>query len=258
MSILTATLLGLLQAAGEFLPISSSAHLALFSFFTRLPYQGLAFDVALHAATLLAVAAYFWRDLLALFKAGLSAPRTQEGRLFWYIGLATLPAALAGYFLQDAAENVFRNPLLIAAMLIIFAAALMFADKISKAQRQTFTLGAMLLIGLAQALAIMPGVSRSGVTITAALLLGFGRGESARISFLLSMPVIAGAAVLKLKDMTMADVNAAFVCGFLAAAFGGWLVIKFLMRYIQTRSFDAFVYYRFALGAAIVALCFFR
>lgn len=116
----------------------------------------------------------------------------------------------------------------------------------------------LMLIGCAQALAIMPGVSRSGATITMALLLGFSRGSSARISFLLSVPIIAGAAVLKLKDISLADIDVAFVSGFLAAMIGGWLVIKFLMKYIQSHSFDIFVYYRWALGALIIALYFFK
>jgi undecaprenyl-diphosphatase len=112
----------------------------------------------------------------------------------------------------------------------------------------------MLLIGCAQALALAPGVSRSGITITVALLLGFGRAQSARMSFFLSMPIIAGAAVLKLKDFTLADVNAPLIAGFLTALICGFAVIKFLMKYIQTRSFDIFVYYRWLLGAAIIAV----
>lgn len=261
MTVASAVFLGVLQALGEFLPISSSAHLALFPFFSGEAYQGLTYDVALHLATLIAVVAYFWKDLLNLTKCGLTKPKSEDGRLFWYIGLATIPAALAGYFLQDAAENVFRNPLMMAAMLIIFACILMFADRFSaknKNKKEVFTLGAMMLIGCAQAVAIMPGVSRSGVTITAALLLGFNRAKSAKVSFFLSMPVIAGAAVLKLKDVALSEINTAFAAGFFAAMICGWLVIKFLMKYIQTHTFDLFVYYRFALGALIIALYFFK
>ncbi|MDR0952802.1 MAG: undecaprenyl-diphosphate phosphatase [Elusimicrobiota bacterium] len=261
MTVATAVFLGILQALGEFLPISSSAHLALFPFFSGEVYQGLTYDVALHLATLIAVVAYFCRDILTLTKAGLFAPKTQDGKLFWFIGLATVPAALAGYFFEDAAENIFRSPLMIAVMLIVFAAFLMFAGRVSaklKEKRTELTLGIMLLIGLAQALAIMPGVSRSGITITAALLLGLNHTQSARISFLLSIPIIAGAAVLKLKDIALSDINAAFIAGFFAALICGWLVIKFLMKYIQSHSFDIFAYYRFALGAVIIALYFAR
>lgn len=261
MTVLNAVFLGLLQALGEFLPISSSAHLALFPFFSGGEYQGLTYDVALHLATLIAVCAYFWKDLFNLTLNGLTKPKSEQGRQFWFIGLATIPAALAGYFLEDAAENIFRSPLMIAAMLIVFALFLFLADRYNgkiKKYKEGAALLPLMLIGCAQALAIMPGVSRSGATITMALLLGFSRGAGARISFLLSVPIIAGAAALKLKDISLADIDLAFVSGFLAAMIGGWLVIKFLMKYIQSHSFDIFVYYRWALGALIIALYFFK
>ncbi len=256
-----AVFLGILQALGEFLPISSSAHLALFPFFSGGVYQGLTYDVALHLATLIAVCAYFWKDLLKLVLNGLSKPKSEEGRQFWFIGLATIPAALAGYFLQDAAENVFRSPLMIAVMLMLFALFLFLADRYNsklKSYKTYFPLAALMLIGCAQALAIMPGVSRSGATITAALLLGFSRAAGARISFLLSIPIIAGAAVLKLKDISLSEIDAPFMAGFFAAMICGWLVIKFLMKYIQSHSFDIFVYYRWVLGIVIIALYFLR
>ena len=259
MTVLQTVLLGVLQAAGEFLPVSSSAHLVLYSFFFGGAYQGISFDVALHLATLTAVIAYFWKDLLKLTQAGLTRPGTDDGKLFWYIGLATVPAAVLGYFAQDAAEHAFRNPLMIAVMLVIFAALLMFADRYNSKKpnhKEIFTLGAMLLIGCAQALALAPGVSRSGITITAALLLGYGRAKSAKVSFYLSIPIIAGAAVLKLRHIALADINAPLAAGFITAAVCGWLVIKFLMKYIQTRNFDIFVWYRWALGAVIITLYF--
>ena len=262
MTIITAIILGLLQAAGEFLPISSSAHLALYSFFAGAPYQGLNFDIMLHLATLIAVVSYFWKDLFKLTIAGLSAPKSVDGLLFWYIGLATVPAALAGYFLQDAAEHSLRSPLIIAFMLAFFAALLMWADRFAAKRAVASVLNpglmAMLLIGYAQALALMPGVSRSGITITAALLLGLGREKGARISFLLSVPIIAGAAMLKLKHLSLAEIDAPFIAGFLAASIGGWLVIKFLMKYIQNHTFDIFVYYRWLLAAVIVIAYFIK
>ena len=253
MTITTAIILGLLQALGEFLPISSSAHLVLFSFFTNGNYQGLTFDVLLHLATLIAVCFYFRRDLIVLIKKGLLEPKSKEGRLFWYIGLATVPAAAAGYFLEDLAENTFRAPWILALTLIIFAILLFIADRKGKKQVKDFiSLKIMLLIGCAQALALIPGVSRSGITITAALFLGLSRRLSARISFLLSMPIIAGAAVLKISHISPAAVNAPLLAGFLSALIGGWLVIKFLMKYIQSHNFDIFVYYRIALGLLIL------
>ena len=259
MTYTTAFLLGLIQALGEFLPISSSAHLALWPFFSGEVYQGLTFDVLLHLATLIAVVSYFYKDLINLTKQGLTAPKSEEGRLFWFIGLATIPAALAGYFLEDAAENAFRNPLLIAGALMVFALVLWCADYYNKNHKtgKTPTLLIMLLIGCAQALAIIPGVSRSGITISAALFLGLTRVASARISFLLSIPIIAGAAVLKLKDLTLNDITGPVILGFLTALIVGWLTIKFLMRFLTNHNFNIFVIYRIALGLLIFALCIF-
>lgn len=253
MTITTAVILGVLQALGEFLPISSSAHLVLFSFFTNGNYQGLTFDVMLHLATLIAVCAYFWKDLLVLTKKGLSEPKSPEGRLFWYIGLATIPAAFAGYFLEDIAETTFREPWVLALTLITFALLLLIADRKGKQTiKDNLSLKIMMLIGCAQALALVPGVSRSGITITAALFLGLTRSLGAKISFLLSMPIIAGAAVLKIAHISPADINAPLIAGFLSALIGGFLVIKFLMKYIQKHNFDIFVYYRIALGILIL------
>lgn len=258
MTYITAFLLGLIQALGEFLPISSSAHLALWPFFSGAVYQGLTFDVLLHLATLIAVISYFYKDLIVLVKQGLTAPKSQDGRLFWFIGLATIPAALAGYFLEDAAENTFRNPLLIASTLMIFALVLWYADHYNKTHQKDKnpTWLIMLLIGCAQALAIIPGVSRSGITISAALFLGLTRVASARISFLLSIPIIAGAAILKLKDLTFNDITGPVILGFMTALIVGWLTIKFLMRFLTNHNFNVFVLYRIALGLLIFALCF--
>ena len=257
MTYTTAFLLGLIQALGEFLPISSSAHLALWPFFSGEVYQGLTFDVLLHLATLIAVVSYFYKDLINLTKQGLTAPKSEGGRLFWFIGLATIPAAVAGYFLEDAAENAFRNPLLIAGALMVFALVLWCADHYNKNHKtgKTPTLLIMLLIGCAQALAIIPGVSRSGITISAALFLGLTRVASARISFLLSIPIIAGAAVLKLKDLTLNDITGPVILGFLTALIVGWLTIKFLMRFLTNHNFNIFVIYRIALALLIFALC---
>ena len=253
MTITTAIILGLLQALGEFLPISSSAHLVLFSFFTNGVYQGLTFDVMLHLATLIAVCFYFRNDLLTLIKKGLTEPKTADGRLFWYIGLATIPAAVAGYFLEDLAEETFRAHWIIALNLIIFAILLFIADRKGKQNiKDNLSIKVMMLIGCAQALALIPGVSRSGITITAALFLGLSRSLSARISFLLSMPIIAGAAVLKLSHISLSQIDAPLIAGFLSAMIGGFLVIKFLMKYIQKHNFDIFVYYRILLGIIIL------
>ena len=257
MTILDAVLLGLLQALGEFLPISSSAHLVLLPYFRGMEYQGLAFDVLLHAATLLAVILYFAKDWFYLLKDGLTHPTSAQGRMLWYLAAATVPAGLAGLLLNDWAESTFRNPLMIAGCLMVFAALLWWADrKGAKNETQEITFKTIMLIGCAQALAIMPGVSRSGITITAALLLGLSRPAGARISFLLSTPVIAGAALLEMGQLSAADIQAPLVWGFVSAFAGALAVIGWLMKYIKTHSFDIFVYYRWLLGAAIIVFYF--
>ena len=259
MTIFDAVLLGLLQALGEFLPISSSAHLVLLPYFRGMEYQGLAFDVMLHAATLLAVILYFAKDWFILIKDGLTRPSSSQGRTLWYLAAATVPAGLAGLLLNDWAEHTFRNPLMIAVCLIVFAGILWWADrKGAKNEKQEITFKTIMLIGCAQALAIMPGVSRSGITITAALLLGLSRPAGARISFLLSTPIIAGAAMLEMGQLSAADFNAPLVWGFVSAFLGALLVIGWLMKYIKTHSFDIFVYYRWLLGAAIIAFYFWK
>ena len=257
MTVFNAVLLGLLQALGEFLPISSSAHLALLPYFRGVEYQGLAFDVMLHAATLLAVLLYFAQDWFILIKNGLTRPTTPEGRQLWYLAAATVPAAVAGFLLNDLAENTFRNPLMIAICLMAFACLLGWADKKGRKNPDTpITFRTIMIIGCAQVLALMPGVSRSGITITAALLLGLSRSTSARISFLLSTPIIGGAALLELHHLTPADFNMPLLCGFVSAFLGALLVIGWLMKYIKTHSFNVFVYYRLILGLVIIAFYF--
>ncbi len=262
MTLFDAVLLGLLQALGEFLPISSSAHLVLLPYLRGQEYQGLAFDVMLHAATLIAVLLYFWRDWWVLVKQGLSAPRSHEGRMLWYLAAATIPAALVGFLFNDWAETTFRQPVLIAINLTIFATILWIADKKANPSSQTDLFNVpfktVFLIGCAQALALMPGVSRSGITITAALFLGLTRSTSARISFLLSAPIIAGATVLEIGHLSASDLNGPLLAGFISAFIGAMFVIGGLMKYIKTHTFNVFVYYRWMLGAVILAVYFFK
>lgn len=253
MTTLDAVLLGLLQALGEFLPISSSAHLVLLPFFRGEQYQGVTFDVMLHLATLLAVILYFAKDWFFIIKNGLTQPKSQDGKTLWLLALATVPAGLAGVLCKDWIETVFRSPLMIAVCLMVFAVILWLADrKAQDTDKAPLNLKNLLIIGCAQALALMPGVSRSGITITAALFLGFSRSQSARISFLLSAPVIGGAAVLELSHLTWAEINGPLVWGFVSAFAGALVVIGCLMKYIKTHSFNVFVIYRLLLGLAII------
>ncbi|MDD2772850.1 MAG: undecaprenyl-diphosphate phosphatase [Elusimicrobiales bacterium] len=257
MEIFKAVVLGAVQGLGEFLPISSSAHLALAPKLFGWQYQGLDYDVMLHLGTLLALLLWFRQDWAQLLREGFSAPRSEKGRTLWFIAAATVPAGAAGLLLEKKAELAFRSPALIALMLMLFAAVLYFADSRAESEnRAEMNLKNLLLIGLAQALALAPGVSRSGITLTAALLLGFARPQAARISFLLSAPVIGGAALMQLRHLHAADITAPFAAGFIAAFLSGLLAIRFFMGFVRTHSLRGFVCYRLALGALILACSF--
>ena len=262
MDILHAIVLGLVQGLGEFLPISSSAHLILVPWLMKWVDHGLTFDIALHVGTLIAVVIYFWKDWLILLTKGITRPKEREGRLFWYLVLATIPGALIGFMLEDIVETVFRNPVLIACMLIMMGVILYVVDRKGKKQIdvQHISLKTSFLIGLSQALAIIPGVSRSGVTMTMALALGMTREGAARFSFLLSAPIILGAALVKVPVL-MANpemIDAGFITGVAVACVSGLAAIGFLLRYVQTRTFLPFVIYRFALGLLILGVAFYR
>lgn len=262
MDIAQAVILGLVQGLGEFLPISSSAHLALVPWLMNWAYFGLTFDIALHFGTLIAVVIYFWKDWLKLLHQGFTKPREREGKLFWYLALATIPGALIGFMLEDAAETIFRQPVLIACMLMVLGVLLYAADRKGKKQIEVenISLRTSFLIGLSQALAIVPGVSRSGVTMTMALALGMTREGAAKFSFLLSAPIIFGAVLIKVPKIVAnpAMIDVSFVTGMVVACILGLASIGFLLRYIQTRTFLPFVLYRFALGILVFGVAIYR
>lgn len=253
---------GAVQGLTEFLPVSSSAHLTLLPWFFGWEDPGLGFDVALHAGTLLAVVWYFWRDWwqLAIAAVTPSGRRGAEGderaMLFWKIVAASVPAAVIGLAFEHKAEEAFRAPALIATALAGVGALLYWADRRPDASDEVTALAwaDALWIGVAQAAAIVPGVSRSGITITAARLRGVGRESAARFSFLLSTPVIAGAALLKLKALFAATHDSGQLLALLASAVFASAAISGLIRYVRTRSYVPFVWYRFALAALVVAL----
>ncbi|MDD2444418.1 MAG: undecaprenyl-diphosphate phosphatase [Desulfotomaculaceae bacterium] len=260
MTVFQALVLGVVQGLGEFLPISSSAHLVLAPWALGWTDPGLTFDVALHIGTLFAVVAFFWRDWVGLIKEAAKGRTTHEALLFWYLAIATIPGAAAGYLLEEQAETVFRAPILIGSMLIIMGIILYWVDKRMSKRKDIRSISFMdsLLIGISQAFAIIPGVSRSGVTMTAGRALGLTREAAARFSFLLSTPIVVGAGAVKLKDISIADVNTAFITGVVTSAIIGFLSIGFLLRYLTRRSFAVFVWYRFALGLAVIGLALFR
>lgn len=253
-----AIILGLFQGLGEFLPISSSAHLVLIPWLFHWEDPGLTFDIALHIGTLIAVIIYFWKDWLRLVTQGFTAPRTTDGRLFWYLVIATVPGAIIGYALEKQAETIFRTPLLIAVALIVMGAILFWAERKSakKDDLNNITLRTSLLIGLSQALAIIPGVSRSGITMTTGLFSGLNREAAARFSFLLSAPIILGAAIIKVPYLASHPdvIDANFLIGMVVAFIAGIASIGFLLRYVQTKTFLPFVWYRFAIGALVIII----
>jgi undecaprenyl-diphosphatase len=259
MTLFQALVLGLVQGFSEFLPISSSAHLALAPWFFRWSDPGLSFDVALHVGTALAVFWYFrreWAELTvsALRILGHGGARTDAERRVVFIVLATVPAVIAGVLLQDLAEARFRAPALIATALIVMGGALWLSDRWSKSSRflDEMKWGDAVYIGLAQTLSLVPGVSRSGSTIATGRLLRFDRQSAARFSFLLSFPITVGAAVLKAPDAVRAATNVApLVIGVVSAAVSGWIAIDVLLRFVVRRSYGVFALYRLLLGLVV-------
>ncbi|HET9636423.1 MAG TPA: undecaprenyl-diphosphatase UppP [Gemmatimonadaceae bacterium] len=266
MTPLQAAVLGIIQGLSEFLPISSSAHLTLAPWLLGWEDPGLAFDVALHFGTLLAVLWYFRMEWLALIKAGFGILRTgrvetPEKRRLVYLILATIPGAIGGLLLQSRAESAFRAPQLIAIALIVMGIILWLVDKLVDQAR---ILGEMrwidaLLIGLSQVIALIPGVSRSGSTITTGRGLRFDREASAEFSFLMSMPIIAAAVVLEgPKALQQGGLTNELMAGVVASAVSGWLAISILMRYVSRHSYGIFAFYRVALGLAVLAVIYAR
>jgi undecaprenyl-diphosphatase len=247
--------LGLLQGLSEFLPVSSSAHLILAPWFFGWPDPGLTFDTALHVGTLMAVAIYFWRDWLTLLRAA-PCPRSPGGRLFWLLMLGAIPGGIAGLLLDTFAEQMLRSPLLIAGTLSVMGLVLFAADRLGRSDRDVSDLHPLdaILIGIAQALAIVPGVSRSGITIATARGRGIARADAARFSFLLGCPIILGAALYKLRDLAATPymITGPFLAGIATSAVVGLLSISFMLRYIRQAGLGIFVLYRLLLAALVI------
>ena len=262
MTVFQATVLGILQGLAEFLPISSSAHLTLAPWVFGWNDPGLAFDVALHFGTLLAILWYFrreWADLLRAFFDVLATRRVDNElkRRSLLLVVATIPGGIAGLAFEKQAESTFRSPVLIAAALIVLGIVLWLVDRMVRDDRHLTDIGwrDALLIGIAQMFAIIPGVSRSGSTITGGRALGYSREDAAVFSFLMSMPIIAAAAILKVPAAVRAEgFSAPLIAGVAASAVSGWLAIGFLLRFVKSRSYGAFAVYRVVLGAAMLWL----
>lgn len=266
-----AAILGIVQGLAEFLPISSSGHLILVPALFKWPDQGLAFDVGLHMGTLLALLAYFWRDWWDMGRLGLRdlgrhqlrfRRHSQQSQLLWLIALGSIPAALAGLLFDSWIEEHLRQPWLVAIALAVVGAIMLVADRRSRFMRGLASVGVAdaVLIGLAQATALFPGVSRSGATMTAALFRDFSRDSAARFAFLLGTPAFVGAAVLKSKDLSGLSNHETveLVVGFVCSGVVGFLVIHFLLRFLRTRTLMPFVVYRFVAAGLALAIGAFR
>ncbi len=267
MSIFQAIILGIVQGLTELLPISSSAHLNLIPWifnWTQNPdfvKSFEAFDVALHAGTLLAIAIFFCKDWIELIKGGyklaVKKEKTVEGRMFWYIVIATIPGGIIGFILDHFLEDKLKTPIIMAVALIIMGIILYIVDSKckSKTKYKDMTLKQTFLIGLSQSLAFIPGVSRSGITMTTARLMKVDRTSAAKYSFMLSAPIVLAATIFKLKDFVF---SVPFFLGILASFVVGLVVIKFLLQYLQKGSFKVFAIYRVIFGLFIIALCIIR
>ena len=271
-----AVILAIVQGLTEFLPVSSSAHLILLPWLSHghIPDPGLAFDVALHLGTLIAVVLYFLREWVQLILCGLGfhypqrAPEhqvMQNRRLFWYLVAGTIPGALVGFLFEHRIEEYLRDPVPIAIAMIVIALLMWYAEYSGRMDRhiEQTSLGDSLIIGTGQALALFPGVSRSGITISCGLFRGMTREAAARFSFLLATPLIAGAAAVEVPklikarhagalDLTMSTLAISVA----VSAIVGYIVIAFFLQYLQTRTLKIFIYYRILFGIVVLLLAF--
>lgn len=266
--IIHALILGIVQGLTEFLPVSSSAHLNLFPWVFGWETISDSFDVALHLGTLLAIILFFYKDWIKLIKGGYNQvvhkKRTTDGRMFWYIVFATIPAGILSLILDKIVDKIIGNNLnlemiIISMALIIMGIVLYLVDKNSKStiKYENITLKQSVLIGMSQALAAaFPGVSRSGITMTVARWLGIDRESAAKYSFLLATPITAAAVIFSLGDLALTSLS--FWIGVLASFVVGIFVIKFLLNYLKKGSFKVFAIYRIIIGLLIIGIVFIR
>jgi undecaprenyl-diphosphatase len=267
LELIGAIFLGVVQGLTEFLPVSSSGHLLLGQYFLGLDQDrfGLSFDAAIHTGTVLAVVWFFWRDLLGMLRAFLSSlggPNLQDPqqRMVYLILVATLPAGLIGFFFENFFETAVRSPWVVVFNLVLVGALFIGAEAVGSKSRPSskMTFKEAFWIGVAQAAALIPGISRSGATITLGLFLGLRRAEAARFSFLMSVPVTIAAALLSLGEMAGEGISAydllLFVAGAATSGVVGYLAIRFLLNYLADHSLRIFAYYRFGLAAIVAVL----
>ncbi len=272
MSILQVIILAVVQGLTEFLPISSSAHLALAPWLFGWEDPGLAFDIALHLGTLAAVLIYFFKDWVQVIAQGLGlryagdAELAKNRSLLWMLAVGSLPIGLFGFLFSKQAETTWRSPYIIGTMLILVGLLMAFAEWVGKQRRGIGEISYFdsIVIGLSQALAIVPGTSRSGITITTGLFRDLNRESAARFSFLLSTPAIAAAAAKSFYDLLKhggltPEVRVQFLIGMVVSAVVGCVVIGFFLKYLRTNTLKFFIYYRIVFGIIVIALAsFFR
>jgi len=264
MDIWQALILGVIQGITEFLPISSSGHLILIPELFGWDLQDISFDIVVHLGTLVAVIAVLRKDIKKLVRAFFSRESSPERSVAWMIIVATIPVLVVGYFAGDYIGTVLRNPAVVVVSLIVWAVVLGIADLVARSMSQTNKLKKMkwwqaIVIGLSQVLALIPGTSRSGITITAGLFAGLDRRTAARWSFLLSIPAIGAAGAKSVLDLAKAPETLEFVplfAGFLAAMFAGAIAIKFLLELVARTSYMIFAWYRLILAAIAIVILF--
>lgn len=253
--LIKAIILGVIQGLTEFLPVSSTAHLIItpWIFGWKGSVDSLSFDIAVHTGTLMSLLYCFWKDWIDIF--------FKERKILVYLIIGTIPAAIAGITLHDFIESQLRNPLIIVFTLVSVGIIMLIAERTGKKQRDNVNFSDALIIGVAQAVALIPGVSRSGITITAGLFKGLDRAYAAKFSFLLSTPAIAGAATLdfyKSLKIGYSHDYTLFAAGIVTAFITGVLAIKFLLSFLKKYPLNVFIYYRWVLAGVIFLLYFFR
>jgi undecaprenyl-diphosphatase len=259
-------LIGLIQGVTEFLPISSSGHLVVFHRFIQLPIKNeLAFDVMLHLATLLAVVIYFRKEIIVLARAWFNSWRgkgSRDSQIAWLLLVSAFPAAVVGAFFKDIIEFYLRSPLVVAIMLVVGAILFLIAERIGKRTRSVKQLGLIdaLMIGLAQVLALVPGTSRSGITIIAGLFIGLKRESAVKFSFLMSIPIVFGAGMKNIFDLDLGSMagNELYILAVasLVSFAAGYAAINYLLKFVKNNSFFVFALYRIILAIIVISLIY--
>ncbi|MCD4700395.1 MAG: undecaprenyl-diphosphate phosphatase [Candidatus Aegiribacteria sp.] len=248
MTLLSVIILAVIQGLTEFLPVSSSGHLALAGMIMKVPEGDMTFEIVVHLGTLMAVLAVYMRDLSELV-AGVFRKKRESLILAGLLIIGSIPAALAGFLLADSIERAFNSPVLVSVMLLVTGCVLFSTRFMKRGNRDNPTITGSFIVGISQAMALLPGISRSGFTISTGLFAGIRREKAARFSFMLSIPAIAGAAVLKLGDAGSSGIDfSLMITGFMISAITGYLALRILLKFLRAGRFSVFAWYCWLLG----------